>query len=286
MESLNVLRAANSRPPDGFEKGPWSPGEEGFLPPRRSGSLKTVTRSPSFSSNSGDQSKRDWRGLGPSRSRSGLRIGDAEIDHKRSGKRVYVFDFLLKVKSCFMEKPLDIAVGQFLKDAIAPTRSGRNSDRWGSRGARGSVEDRDRERDRERERERERDRDRSSRSSGGMWGKDPSQGRTGSGRSYRSRAGVDRGKGIDEDRWGKAPMPLSPFGAASTQLHKSENRYVVGKTTSDDPEEEKRQKSFKSILNKLTPDNFQKMFNLVCTLCLRCETNVLSCWSPVDITGV
>lgn len=40
-------------------------------------------------------------------------------------------------------------------------------------------------------------------------------------------------------------------------------RYVVGKSTSDDPAEEKRQKAFKSILNKLTPDNFQKMYTQV-----------------------
>ncbi|CAD7702866.1 unnamed protein product, partial [Ostreobium quekettii] len=259
MDALKGLRAANFRTPDSFDKGPWSRGDEGLLPPRRSGSLKAVARSHSFNSNSGDQLKRDWRGiLGPPRTRSSLKIDDAEIDHKRSGKRVYVFDFLLKLKPSLLDKPSEIAVGPFLRDAIAPTRSMRGTDRWASRGSRDSVGDRDRERDR---RDRDHDRDLPSRSTGGLWTKDPAQGRSGSSRSYRSRAGCDRGKGIEDDRWGKAPLPQSPFSAPESQLHRAENRYVVGKSTSEDPEEEKRQKSFKSILNKLTPDNFQKMFN-------------------------
>ena len=40
------------------------------------------------------------------------------------------------------------------------------------------------------------------------------------------------------------------------KLHKTDNKYVIG--TVDD-EEEKRQRSFKAILNKLTPDNFEKL---------------------------
>jgi hypothetical protein len=36
-------------------------------------------------------------------------------------------------------------------------------------------------------------------------------------------------------------------------------RFAVGKILSDDPEEEKKQKAFKGILNKLTPDNFEKL---------------------------
>ena len=33
----------------------------------------------------------------------------------------------------------------------------------------------------------------------------------------------------------------------------------VGKTQSDDPEEEKKQKEFKSLLNKITPDTFERI---------------------------
>lgn len=47
------------------------------------------------------------------------------------------------------------------------------------------------------------------------------------------------------------------------ELHRSENRYVVGKSRTDDPEEEKRQKQVKSILNKLTPDNFSKLLGQI-----------------------
>jgi len=40
------------------------------------------------------------------------------------------------------------------------------------------------------------------------------------------------------------------------KLHKTDNKYVIGVV---DDEEEKRQRAFKAILNKLTPDNFQKL---------------------------
>lgn len=33
----------------------------------------------------------------------------------------------------------------------------------------------------------------------------------------------------------------------------------MGVSTADDPEEEKKQKTFKGILNKLTPDNYEKL---------------------------
>ena len=33
----------------------------------------------------------------------------------------------------------------------------------------------------------------------------------------------------------------------------------VGKTQSDDPEEERKQKEFKSFLNKITPDTFERI---------------------------
>lgn len=33
----------------------------------------------------------------------------------------------------------------------------------------------------------------------------------------------------------------------------------IGKTQTDDPEEEKKQKEFKSLLNKITPDTFERI---------------------------
>lgn len=41
------------------------------------------------------------------------------------------------------------------------------------------------------------------------------------------------------------------------------DRYVVGELISDDPEEEARQKKYKAVLNKLTPENFDRMFEQV-----------------------
>lgn len=43
------------------------------------------------------------------------------------------------------------------------------------------------------------------------------------------------------------------------QLHRTDNRFVVGQSVSADPDEEKKQRSFKGILNKLTIDNFEKL---------------------------
>lgn len=50
-------------------------------------------------------------------------------------------------------------------------------------------------------------------------------------------------------------LPSGPLPA----LHKSDAAYKVGKTTSEDPEEEVAQKALKSMLNKITPENFNKI---------------------------
>eukprot|EP00983_Pelagomonas_calceolata_P032469 1018373-Pelagomonas_calceolata.AAC.7 len=48
-----------------------------------------------------------------------------------------------------------------------------------------------------------------------------------------------------------------------TQSRVIQGMYVVGRSTGDNPEEEKRQKSFQGILNKITPDNFERLTNKV-----------------------
>lgn len=82
--------------------------------------------------------------------------------------------------------------------------------------------------------------------------------------------------GVDSDTWerGKAlpPMPQQVgYGARGPPpgmrmpsgplpaLHKSESAYKMGKTVTEDPEEEKAQKALKSMLNKITPQNFPKI---------------------------
>ena len=59
-------------------------------------------------------------------------------------------------------------------------------------------------------------------------------------------------------KWGKTSFP--PQYRMDVQLHKTEHKYTVGQTKTDDPEEEKRQKEIKSVLNKLTPQNFDKLY--------------------------
>ena len=60
--------------------------------------------------------------------------------------------------------------------------------------------------------------------------------------------------------------PFAPTSAPGVGLHHADNRYVVGETQTDDPEEEKRQKIFKGLLNKLTPSNFARMYEKVCAI--------------------
>lgn len=65
----------------------------------------------------------------------------------------------------------------------------------------------------------------------------------------------------DADRWQRAsglqkgliPPPQSSL----PTIHKSENRYEVGKVSDED---QSKQRQIKSILNKLTPQNFDKLF--------------------------
>lgn len=92
-------------------------------------------------------------------------------------------------------------------------------------------------------------------------------GRTGSGR-------MAGGTGVDADMWARGrPLPPArsggmggmgsgPRGPAipgGPALHKAEAAFKVGVTRTDDPEEENKQRGFKGILNKLTPDNFERL---------------------------
>lgn len=68
----------------------------------------------------------------------------------------------------------------------------------------------------------------------------------------------------DADRWQRAtnynkglmPAPQTPLQV----MHKADRKYEVGKVTD---EEEAKQRKLKGILNKLTPQNFEKLFELV-----------------------
>lgn len=65
--------------------------------------------------------------------------------------------------------------------------------------------------------------------------------------------------GSDADRWqqkGIFPSPVTPMQV----MHKAEKKYVVGKVSD---EEEAKQRQLKAILNKLTPQNFEKLFEKV-----------------------
>lgn len=67
----------------------------------------------------------------------------------------------------------------------------------------------------------------------------------------------------DADRWQRATgfqKGLIPSPQASVQMHKAEKKYEVGKATD---EEEVKQRKLKAILNKLTPQNFEKLFEQV-----------------------
>jgi translation initiation factor 4G len=83
-------------------------------------------------------------------------------------------------------------------------------------------------------------------------------------RADSGRRGGPPPGGIDADRWARGgPLPPARGGGGSRRdlpaLHKSDSAFKVGQTQSDDPEEEAKQKAFKGILNKLTPDNFERL---------------------------
>ncbi|PKU68988.1 eukaryotic translation initiation factor 4G isoform X1 [Dendrobium catenatum] len=78
--------------------------------------------------------------------------------------------------------------------------------------------------------------------------------------SLTSQGGIARNNS-DADRWQRATgtqRGLMPPPQGSMQvMHKSANRYEVGKVSD---EEEQKQRQLKAILNKLTPQNFEKLF--------------------------
>ncbi|EPS61642.1 hypothetical protein M569_13149, partial [Genlisea aurea] len=67
----------------------------------------------------------------------------------------------------------------------------------------------------------------------------------------------------DSDRWQRGSgfqRVLTPPQTPQPLMHKAERKYEVGKVTS---EEEAKQRQLKGILNKLTPENFEKLFQQV-----------------------
>ncbi|CAK9152051.1 unnamed protein product [Ilex paraguariensis] len=81
--------------------------------------------------------------------------------------------------------------------------------------------------------------------------------------SLGSQGGVQR-NGPESDRWQRATAfqkGLIPSPHATSQvMHKAEKKYEVGKVTD---EEQAKQRQLKGILNKLTPQNFEKLFEQV-----------------------
>ncbi|GFY92045.1 eukaryotic translation initiation factor 4G [Actinidia rufa] len=92
-----------------------------------------------------------------------------------------------------------------------------------------------------------------------------------------SQGGIQRNNS-DSDRWQRAtpfqkgliPSPQTP----SQVIHKAEKKYEVGKITD---EEQSKQRQLKAILNKLTPQNFEKLFE---------QVKAVNIDSAITLTGV
>ncbi|XP_074555571.1 eukaryotic translation initiation factor 4G-like isoform X2 [Curcuma longa] len=80
---------------------------------------------------------------------------------------------------------------------------------------------------------------------------------SGSMQSQASQGGTRRGNLDPGDRWqltrGLIPSPQTPLPV----MHRAEKKYEIGKVSD---EEEAKQRQLKGILNKLTPQNFEKLF--------------------------
>ncbi|XP_059651673.1 eukaryotic translation initiation factor 4G-like isoform X2 [Cornus florida] len=95
--------------------------------------------------------------------------------------------------------------------------------------------------------------------------------------SLGSQGGMHRNS-PDSDRWQRAtgfqkgliPSPHTPLQV----MHKADRKYQVGKITD---EEEAKQRQLKAILNKLTPQNFEKLFK---------QVKAVNIDSAVTLTGV
>ena len=270
---LFEFKDKNKEPLPDMGSGPWlegtseldSPSRETL--PRRNSSGKMGSRSNSY------------QGLSRRNSNNGRASRQAKSDaedvfHTSTKQRVYSEDFMLvghdpsckrlsvrvclqNMKAQFTEKPSFQESMQCMKDYEGGIRRS-GSDRWNKPG----------------------------RSNFGEGGK-PSLSRSGSGRDWQkdpsSRSGnvvvggrrmarqfSGQTRGADDSKWGKTDIsmlsPFAPNSAPGVGLHHSDNRYVVGENLTDDPEEEKRQKIFKGLLNKLTPSNFARMYEKVCAM--------------------
>ena len=77
----------------------------------------------------------------------------------------------------------------------------------------------------------------------------------------RGRGGNQQQQQQEADRWARGQaLPPALGGAAGanaammmrkSSLHKAESRYIIGQVVSDDPEEARKQREFKSLLNKV-----------------------------------
>jgi len=77
--------------------------------------------------------------------------------------------------------------------------------------------------------------------------------------AHRNLPAGEGGRGGRDGRRGGVGYNQSQYRIPAGELpklHKTDNKYVIGEV---DDEEQKRQRSFKGILNKLTPDNFEKL---------------------------
>ncbi|XP_050236775.1 eukaryotic translation initiation factor 4G isoform X2 [Mercurialis annua] len=101
---------------------------------------------------------------------------------------------------------------------------------------------------------------------------------TGPMQSMGPQGGTQRSS-IDAGRWQRAtnfqqkgliPSPHTPL----QMMHKAERKYEVGKVTD---EEQAKQRQLKAILNKLTPQNFEKLFE---------QVKVVNIDNAVTLTGV
>eukprot|EP00884_Botryococcus_braunii_P007326 jgi/Botrbrau1/16595/Bobra.0068s0025.1 len=190
----------------------------------------------------------------PDASSSGRPVADTKAKGKPEGRITYTKDFLMLFEKPWTMRPACLenkSLGELerVQSGGAPGPAGRGPPQFERAAQRGSALQTARSANAE-----------------DYWGKRTAPpgpqppGMVRDGRPVPGRGIMPARSGMEGDQWKRAtplpPPPGMPFAGSKVALHKTADRFVPGKLDGDDPEEAKKQKEIKGLLNKITPEKY------------------------------